>query len=353
MGIITKMLERAAEERKRAIEEQARRDLLAGAALTGANATPGELVAFQPGLPLNRSTYPEPTPGLPAGTPDPALEADLQTQLRDEELNRAAGKNAPEVEAMRRSLLLHDYGADENKISAARANDELARLRGVNANAADYRFQGLKRILDDPTVDPGIELNALQDKEVLKSTLIKVANKDGHAVYYRQTPNMSGGHDYAPALDKAGQPLRVPEQERQVPQNIKFIAASRFPGDPDAIKKAIDYVNQRKQGSLEESWEHGYREARRRLSRLATPQQVYDFVVQDWHIIHPGIPPLAPRPEMPGTPSAAAPAPGSPAPAAKPAAATTYRTAEEVKAAFGAGRITREQAHAELRKLGL
>ena len=35
MGIITKMLERAAEERKRAIEEQARRDLLSGAALTG------------------------------------------------------------------------------------------------------------------------------------------------------------------------------------------------------------------------------------------------------------------------------------------------------------------------------
>lgn len=337
----------------------ARAELLGGTAFAGTNATPEEISAFKPGRPLDRSTRPDPTPGLPAGTVDPALATDLQTQLRDEELNRAGTRNAPAVERMRQQLAYHDAGISGADV----AGIALGRVRDVMTEDEEVRSNFVKKKLGDPDLDPLLGIDIAQNKAVFKPKLVKVEGRDGKEIYMHETPSLSGRPTYTPALDKQGQPLRVPESEGRIPQNVKFMASIWYPDEPDGPErwaKAADRMSLRKGLSREASWEHGIRVAAKRLGRAGAqdPQKVYDLAMQEWRLIHPGVPPPVPRPDGPAPGAAGAAPAGQSAtkPAAPPAGAPTtaanYRTADEVKAAYKGGRLPREEAMRLLKGFG-
>ena len=323
------------EARKLAAGEQAKSDLLSGAALTGANATPSELAAFKPGLPFDRSVRPEPTPGLPEGTPDPALEADLQTQLRDEELNRAATKNAPALESMRRSLALHNAGLNEAAIAQARVSGQHERLYGATADIAVARRDALTNILNDPALDPMLKNEIAQNKISFKSQRVKVQHKDGTVGYYDATPNLSGGYDYAQATDENGDPISAPVGDRStaLQKNAAFLARVLYGNEPDAEQKAVTMLTQLKTKSPRDAWAS----LTMAVSKLGfgkyerDPQKLHDKTVEMWRVARPGEPipteaPMAPAPPAaPGGQPAAAPAPGVPSTTQRKAG-TVYQT---------------------------
>lgn len=102
---------REKEEQKQ--REAKRKRLLAAAALSGLNPSEQELAEFDPGSGV------DPLRGVTGNNP----EADLQAELRNEELNRAAEDNSPEVRAMRMALLMNDLGLDPSKFSDSRMTD--------------------------------------------------------------------------------------------------------------------------------------------------------------------------------------------------------------------------------------
>lgn len=313
--------------KKRADTGDARAQLLGGTAFAGANATPEEISAFKPGRPLDRSTRPDPTPGLPEGTVDPALEADLQTQLRDEELNRAGTKNAPQVEAINRSLLMHDAGLNEAAIAQARATGQHERLYGAQADITTARRDALQNVLADPNLDPLLKNEIAQNKISFKSQRVKVQRKDGTVGYYDSTPNLSGGYDYTAAVDEAGNPLTAPagvgagDRPTALQKNAAFIARVLFADDPDAEQKAVTMLTQLKGKSPRDAWAVLTQfVAKLDYGTYATnPEDLHNKTAELWRVSRPGEPiPASVRPTPP-TGAAAAPAAKPATPVAAPA----------------------------------
>jgi hypothetical protein len=340
--------------RKAAAGEQARGDLLSGTALAGTGATPPEISAFRPGLPsvLDLST---PASATPPATGNPPVIVPSQTPgaQRLDLFDAAAAKNAPAVEEIRRSLALHDTGLDEAKIAQARAYGQHERLTGAQADLAGARRDVLTNVLNDPTLDPLLGADIGNDKAVFKKERVKVKRRDGTEGYYDATPNLSGGYDYAPALDKTGHSLRVPESEGRVPGNVKYLASIWYPDDPDGIKKTADRLNSRKELSRDAAWAQTTRDTIKRLGRAASqdPQKVYDATLRDWRLMFPGVPPQASRPETPALPSAPAAAP-PPAPGAAAPAATEDPLYKDARAAIAKG-ANPAAVKARLKALGM
>jgi len=295
--------------RAAAAQQDARGQLLGETAFAGAAPTPQETAAYKPGQPFAAQTRAVPTPG-PEGTVDPGLEAELQSELRAEELDRAAGRNAPAIAKAQRQLLMKDAGFDL-------ANVALARLREAHAGMAETRGTALGDILGNPDLDPLLGADIAQNKAVFKPQRVKVKRRDGKEVYYDVTPNLAGGHDYQPALDESGEPLQVPTSAAgnaptALQKNTRFLAGALFAGDPDAVEKAATLLTQLKGKSPGDAWESLVREvSKMNFGRYARdPQRLYQKTAEIWRVARPNEPlpmeaPL-PAPAAPTTTAEAA-----------------------------------------------
>lgn len=284
---------------------EARKELLGGIALAGTDATPAERAAFTPGKPFTAPGA-EPTPGLPAGTVDPALASELAGELRAEEMNRTATRNAPTLAHVQQQLRLKDAGFDLNNLA-------LARLHGAQADTADLRRQAVTRIANDPNADPLLVADLAQGKPMFKPQRVKVRHTDGREVYYDAIPRLAGGYDYTPAVDAAGQPLRVPASATDRPtalqKNAAFLASTLYAGDPEAEQKAVTLLTQLKGKSPAEAWAALTRDvAKMNYGRYARdPQKLHEKTAELWRVARPMEPipmagPTAPAP----TPAAGA-----------------------------------------------
>ncbi len=293
-------------------QAEARKELLGGVALAGTDATPEERAAFVPGRGV-QTPLAEPTAGLAEGTVDPALAGELAGELRAEELNRTAARNAPALATVQQQLRLKDAGFDLNNLA-------LARLHGAQADTADLRRQAVERIANDPNADPLLVADLAQGKPMFKPQRVKVRHTDGREVYYDATPRLAGGYDYTPAVDAAGQPLRVPasasgDRPTALQKNAAFIASTMFAGDEDGELKAVEMLTRLKAKSPTEAWAALTKEvSKMNYGRYARdPQRLYEKTAELWRVSRPmePLPVAAPGP---------APAPTAPAGGAKPSA---------------------------------
>jgi hypothetical protein len=94
------------------------------------------------------------------------------------------------------------------------ANQARAGYFDSRAADVDVRRQIIEEATRNPDADPLLKLDAANKKPTFKSEKIKVKRADGSTVYMDRTPNLTGGFDYAPARDAAGQDLIVPPAER-------------------------------------------------------------------------------------------------------------------------------------------
>lgn len=332
------------EMRKAAAAVQARQDLLGQAALGDIAPTTEEIKAFRPGRPsvLDLSMPASATPPAtdapaPVLTPSETPEGQRFSQIED-----AIRRNAPAVAAAQRSLALHDAGLDESKIASGR-------LRGGQADEQDYRFQAVKEIADNPDIAPLLRADLVQKKAMLKPQLVKTSMKDGTAIYQHRTPNLSGGYDYTPALDENGAPLTVPaaagDRPTALQKNAAFLARVLFAGEPEAEQKAVTMLTQLKGKAPIDAWAALTSEvAKMSYGRFARdPQKLHEKTAEIWRVARP----LEP---IPVAGPAGAPTPGTPA--VRPAPASAYRTADEVKAAYKSGKLPREEAMRLLKGFG-
>ncbi len=311
------------EARKAALAEQARRETLGQAALAGANPTPEELASFKPGLPsvLDLSTPASATPPATGNPPILVPSATPEAQRLDV-LDTAAAKNAPAVEAVRRSLALHDVGINEAQNANAQYIIAHARATGSTTDEAQARFDYVQKQLNNPDLNPLLGLDIAQKKSVFKPQRV-IQRRGGIDYYMDATPNLSGGTDYTPALDQAGQPLQAPagkplagDRPTALQKNAAFISRVLFAGDPDAEEKAVTLLTQLKGKSPRDAWAA----LTQFVARLdygtyaANPDDLYNKTAELWRVSRPGEAiPANVRPASPAAP------PGRPATVAKPA----------------------------------
>lgn len=319
--------------------EEARRRALALIAFGGADPTDAELQGFTPGVPLDSQrnvTGAAATPGFsaPEGIADPALAADLQQELRNEELQRAAQRNRPAVTQFRTSLSLQDAGLNENNVAQARVHAaQAADQEARNAVTGD--------VLANPEANPLLKIDIAQKRPVFEPKLVKVRRQDGTEIYMHETPTLSGQPTYGPALDEDGQPLRVPPSASAagpaptaLQKNAAFLARVMFAEDPDADKKAVAMLTSLKGKAPAEAWDSLTREvSRMSFGRYAKdPQRLYEKTAEIWRVARPMemIPAEAPAGQPPAPNAAAAPTASTavrPSQAPKPAPTTNEPTA--------------------------
>lgn len=317
--------------KKAADAKTAQDQLLSGAALAGTNATPSELAAFKPGLPsvLDASFPAGSVPSAPPDTGNPPVITPSATPAaqRLDVLDAAAAKNAPDVEAVRRSQALNDAGLNEAQIAQARVSAQHERLYGAAADVAVARRDTLNNLLNDPNLDPMLKNEIAQNKISFKSQRVKVQHKDGTVGYYDATPNLSGGYDYAQATDENGNPLAAPagasDHATSLQKNAAFVARVLYANDPDAEGKAVTMLTNLKTKSPADAWASLVREVSKmnygRYSR--DPQMMHDKTAELWRVSRPGEPLPAEAPPAPAAPQLgqAAPAPAtSPVPETLP-----------------------------------
>lgn len=327
-------------------QQAARAELLGGAAFEGAQPTPEEMAAFRPGRPVSGLLGARPTPGVPEGTVDPALAAELQSELRAEELNRAAERNAPAVGKLQQQLLTKDAGFDLNNLA-------LSRLHQAQAGGAELRRGALAKLLENPDIDPLLAADVAQNKDVFKPQRVKVKHRDGREVYYDARPTLAGGYTYSPALDEAGAPLQVPitasaSAPTALQKNAQFVARVLFAGDADAERKSVELLTRLKGKASTDAWSDLTREvARMQYGRYARdPQRLYEKTAEIWRVARPGEPiPTEPPPAAAPPPTGGAPAPS------EPGAGAGQDVYSQARAAIAKG-ANREAVKQRLKQMG-
>lgn len=288
--------------------EEARRRALALIAFGGADPTDTELSRFTPGVPIqgmDGTTGASPTEDMAGAT------ADLQAQLRNEELQRAAQRNRPAVTQFRTSLALQDAGVNENNVAQAR-------VRAAQAADQEARNTVTGDVLANPEANPLLKIDIAQKRPVFSPKLVKVRRQDGTEIYMHETPTLSGQPTYGPALDEDGQPLRVPPSASAagpaptaLQKNAAFLARVMFAEDPDADKKAVAMLTSLKGKAPAEAWDSLTREvSRMSFGRYAKdPQRLYEKTAEIWRVARPMemIPAEAPAGQPPAPNAAAAP----------------------------------------------
>lgn len=337
-------------DQKRA--DNAKQRALALIALGDVNPTEEELLAFTPGKsidPLAGVTGSTATPGL-EGVPDPALAADLQTELRNEEMARVIKQNAPAVTALRQSQALADAGINENALAQTR-------LTNIQADDQDARGRVVRDAIDNPDTHPLLRLDIAQKNSTFKPQLVKVRRRDGTEVYMNQTPTLSGESVFTPAVNEDDEPLQLPQKAvgagkakgaapTALQKNAGYVAKLLFPGDPDGESKAVEQLMRLKAKNPQEAWSSVVSKASTlNYGRYARdPQQLYAKSAELWRVMRPGEP-------VPALEEARASAPTA-RPSATPASDNDYRTPEDVKAAYKAGRLSKADAARRLQGMG-
>jgi len=323
--------------RAAAAQQDARGRLLGETAFAGAGPTAQETAAYKPGQPFEAQYRAVPTPG-PEGEVDPGLAAEMQSEMRAEELNRVAGRNAPATANLQRRLSLKDAGFDLNNVA-------LARLHDAQAGMAETRAAALGDILGNPDLHPLLGTDIAQNKPVFKPQRVKVKRRDGKEVYYDATPNLAGGQDYSPAMDDNGEPLQAPVSTSgsgnatALQKNTRFLAGAMFSGDPDAVEKAATLLTQLKGKSAKDAWDSLVREvAKMNLGRYGkNPERLYQKTAEIWRVARPGepLPMEAPLPPAAVATSTAA------QPKAATAGGSAFRSTDiysQARAAIAAGK---------------
>lgn len=269
--------------------------------------------------------------------------------LSEQGLQFSLPDTSPEALQANLPQVLADGGYDPMKILGAR-------LQQGQLDDQAARLNALHKVLNDPTLDPTLAADVANKRKVSDATptLVKVRRRDGSEVYYNQRRRgVSGEFDYTPATDaSSGQALAVPtspgagEQLTTLQKDTAFIARTLNISSEDAVRLKLAL----KTKSPQEAWadtvravmtmEHG------RYSRQ--PDRLRQKAQEIWSVARPG----EPIPQL-AAPTPAAPAPAGPAqvPASAPAA-PTGPTPNDIKAAYKAGRLTRDQALAALKAAG-
>jgi hypothetical protein len=204
------------------------------------------------------------------------------------------------------------------------ANLSRAGLYDARTADVDVRRQVVEDFVTNPEADPLLAVDAANKRQVFKPKQIKVRRRDGTTVYMDQTPNLSGGFDYALA-QAGGEDLVVPPQsyapERATAnqKNAELIAETYdIPFDEALELTLLDgRTRSRKLQKIKEAKKAGQAPGASG-GRSAQPTQ-----------------PARPQQAQPGT-----------------SQGSGYRSPQDVKAAFRAGKLSQEQAEAELRRFG-
>lgn len=376
---------RKAKEDAAKLEAQ-QKELLARAALTGTNASDKEVADF-----VQNGPDIEGLRGVTGTNP----QADLQTELRNEEFARASTDNAPVVESLRRAVLLHALGVNPAQAASASNTDirsralrevlpQLAPTQQVNAankldvspvrssggivfnrftgdftqsDALDalaeqrhaaaglstamagdvnFRAKALEDLLSIPT-SPVLAADIINKKGVSKPTIVKVRRKDGSEQLFNATRNQQGGYDYSPATADGTTPLIAepdPTGSDSTPlqKDTAFIVQTlKIPPN-----EALLYKLQSKRKDAAQAWSD-------LVSRLVSaqkyddPADIQQKAEQVWAVMRPGepVPTSAPTPSRGGT---------------APSGGSAYPSDQAVKAAFRAGTLTRDEAMSILRR---
>lgn len=296
----------------------ARRRAIALLALEGANPTDAELDAYRPGQRIDslRGT----TGASPTADPAGAV-ADLQAEMRNEELQRAADQSAPDVAGMRRNLAFKDAGLDENNLATAR-------YHGALAAEQESRRKVIEEALSAPNANPLLRVDIANKKDVFKPTLVKVRQANGKDVYMNQTPTLGGTYTFEPALDDAGNPLQAAPSATAAgggPTSLQKDAAfmSRVLGIP--LADAVQQLRTLKGKAPEEAWAATVRQvAQMSYGRYARdPKKLYEKSSEIWQVARPGesVPELDPTVFGAIAAQAGATAPAAPAPSKAPVTA--------------------------------
>lgn len=331
-------------------QRRLRREALALLAYDGTNPTQEEASGFQPGY---RRDSLEGVAGASITEDPTGAIADLQQELRNEELQRAAERNAPAVARLQQQLALKDAGYDPSALA-------LADQRLAQTDTIRTRGNALKSVLEDPGLDPLLATDIANDNTVSTPQRVKVRRRDGAEVYMDARRTLSGGWTYSPAEDTTGAALRVPpsataseltSEQRNI-QNRARIIKRNNPGmtDEEAENEAYRSVTSLKGKETDDAWESIVREtAKASYGRYARdPRRLYDESRKRWIVARPGEEPPAFNEEA----LAAAVEEIAPVPAAQTAAEGNAARAEKIRADYKAGRIKREDAIEQLRRLG-
>lgn len=163
----------------------------------------------------------------------------------------------------------------------AAAGDETAqaRLHGAQAEQAEMLAQARAKLLANPDAPELLKLDALGgNHQLFKGSLVKVRQKDGTEVYMRETPNVSGGFDYTPAVGPGNEPLLVPalgggERKTALERNAQLLADTYNLPFEDALTLARQGKGQTDAQIAQARWKAAWTEAGKDYRAMGNPDQ--------------------------------------------------------------------------------
>jgi len=265
--------------------QNARAMAVAATALQGTNPGKEELAAFDPST---ATPFPSMlgTTGASPTTDPMGAEADLQAELRNEELNRASEQNAGAAEALAQRFRLKNAGINPNDIA-------LDRKRNAEGSAAELRLGALRAVLSREDIDPMVAADVANRKAVSAPRRVKVRRRDGTEVYYNETRTPGGQLVYTPAADKQGRALRVPasssgDRRTNLQKDTQFIMKVMDINEKDALKMKLAL----KTKSPKEAWVQLVKETTKlSYGRYARdPAKLREKAAEIWEVQRPGEP---------------------------------------------------------------
>ena len=244
----------------------------------------------------------------------------------------------------------------------ASAGDEQAqgRLHAAQADQAEMLAAARRDLLSNPNAPELLKLDALGgNHQLFKGSLVKVRKQDGTEVYMRETPTVSGGFDYTPALGPDDEPLLVPvlgggERKTALEHNAQLLANTYKLPFEDALTLARQGKGQTDAQIAQGRWKAAWTEAGKDVRAMGKPDQQRAIAIERYRaawgveppfeLIQSGSGATAAAPQRAGRAvNPAAPAAGQPSPAAVLA---------DARAAVAKG-APREAVAARLRSMGI
>lgn len=254
------------------------------------------------------------------------------------------------------------------RTAAAGDETEQTRLHAAQARQQEMLADARAKLLANPDAPELLKLDALGgNHQLFKGALVKVRQKDGTEVYMRETPNVSGGFDYTPAVGPDNEPLLVPalgggERKTALERNAQLLSDTYNLPFEDALTLARQGKGQTDAQIAQARWKAAWTEAGKDPRAMFKPDQQRALAVERYREAWGTEPPMDLIQGGSGTPNRSGqgqPARGSGAPApaqaagGQPAAGQTVNPqADAIRSAYRAGKLSRDEAMAQLRALG-
>jgi len=172
---------------------------------------------------------------------------------------------------------------------------QLARYRESKAQDQELRTSSLESVLNNPEIDLLTKATIANKGSTFKPQRVKVRRKDGKEVYMDATPQIGGGHSYAPANDQKGSPLIVPPSPSSISpieKDAELFERVLSMDKKAATRLSLSLRQRLKTATPDEAWSKLVSEiSKMQFNRYAKdPKRLYEKAAEIWSVKFPNRP---------------------------------------------------------------